>query len=198
MSDGRAVVSSDGGSTTSPESVVNVGDSLEIAGERRIGVPDGEAGICFVTELNDDGTFNIRWAVENRGEKNVRPSRIVCVNPLAVTARRTSDSELERPSILAPSHQPQSGRESPTASSAASGVARQGIEGIAVFIRDSIAWRQYPNRPNPLIKYLHDGRRGRGKKEKGHFRRAEAVIRGISLLKKGRPVKHLTEVENTL
>ena len=32
----------------------------------------------------------------------------------------------------------------------------------------------------------------------GYLRRAEAVIRGISLLKKGRPVKHLTEVENTL
>ena len=81
MADG-AVVSN----APSPESVVNIGDCVEIAAERRIGVPDGEAGICFVTELNNDGSFNVRWAVENRGEKNILPSRIVCVNPLAVTA----------------------------------------------------------------------------------------------------------------
>mgnify|MGYP000326445428 CR=1 FL=1 len=54
MSDGRAVVSA-----PSPESVVDVGYCLEIAAEHRIGVPGGEAGICFVTELNDDdGSFN--------------------------------------------------------------------------------------------------------------------------------------------
>lgn len=77
MSDGRAVVSA-----PSPESVVDVGYCLEIAAEHRIGVPGGEAGICFVTELNDDdGSFNVRWAVENSGEKNTLPSRIVCVNP---------------------------------------------------------------------------------------------------------------------
>ena len=56
-----------------PRHNVTIGDCVELDKESRSGAPDSEGGVGFIDQLNPDGTFDIRWVLGNRGEKNVRP-----------------------------------------------------------------------------------------------------------------------------
>ncbi len=93
--------------TRTAASLVRVGDCVTLAKERRFGVPDSEGGTAFVSAVHDDGTFDVRYVL-GLSETNVAPRRIEATNPLAVPARRVSNESLERPSLLAPSHRPES------------------------------------------------------------------------------------------
>ena len=169
---------------------VTVGDCIELAGEQR-----SEGGVAFVTQLNADGTFDVRWVLANRGETRVRPQRIVELNPLATTARRTSASVLERPSILCPSHRPT--RRALIDASSRLNVPRAaaGPASVSAVILQSKQWSRHDAVPNPMLEYLHNGR----EQSAGWLRRSEAALRGISLVdKKGNEKKHLLPEENSI
>jgi hypothetical protein len=169
---------------------VTVGDCIELAGEQR-----SEGGVAFVTQLNADGTFDVRWVLANRGETRVRPQRIVELNPLATTARRTSASALERPSILCPSHRPT--RRALIDASSRLNVPRAaaGPASVSAVILQSKQWSRHDAVPNPMLKYLHNGR----EQSAGWLRQSEAALRGIRLVdEKGNEKKHLLPEENSV
>ena len=182
-----------------PHHNVTIGDCVELDKESRSGAPDSEGGVGFIDQLNPDGTFDIRWVLGNRGEKNVRPQRILSMNPLALTARRSSSSAVERPSILCPSHQPES-RAADAASSRLNSAATAapvaaGPVGVSIMMLQSKKWSKFDRGPNPLLKYLHDGKR----RENGWLRQSEAAARRIRLVdENGKVRKHLFPEENTV
>ena len=88
---GDEVIETNAVSVSSSGHSLSIGDCVEVEKERRFGTADSEGGAGFVTAgLNQDGTFNVRWVLSNRGEQNVRSSRLKSNNPLALSARRTS------------------------------------------------------------------------------------------------------------
>ena len=82
-----------------------LGQFVEISPEARVGRPDSEGGVSSVSTVKEDGTFDISWVLGG-SEKNAQQQRIASMDPLVLTARRTSANNVTRPSILAPSHQP--------------------------------------------------------------------------------------------
>ena len=84
----------------------SIGNCVELHKDSRTGAPNSKGGVWYIDQLNANGTFDIRYVLRNQGGKNVRPQRIPLLNPLALTARRSSSSAVERPFILCPSHRP--------------------------------------------------------------------------------------------
>ena len=84
---------------------VRVGEIIDISKKKGVGF-NLDGGWVQVTRLHDNGTFDVAPVLGNRKQKNVSPSRIVNLNPMVLSARRRNSEELERPSLLAPQHQP--------------------------------------------------------------------------------------------
>mmetsp|Transcript_24143 Transcript_24143/g.39284 ORF Transcript_24143/g.39284 Transcript_24143/m.39284 type:complete len:143 (+) Transcript_24143:925-1353(+) len=85
------------------------GQLVHVAPENFVGRPNSEGGNGFVNVKKDhaDGSFDITYCMDGLVEKNVNRLRITSLNPLVTTARRTNGTDVARPSLLAPSHQPQ-------------------------------------------------------------------------------------------
>jgi hypothetical protein len=101
-----------------------------------------------------DGSFDIRYCMDGSVEKNVNRLRITSYNPLVTTARRTNGTDVARPSILAPSHQPQQ-RSSPLSQPPTPPASPRGIQHIII---QSRGWSEHDRHPNPLLVHLRDGR----------------------------------------
>jgi hypothetical protein len=169
---------------------VTVGDCIELAGKQ-----SREGGVAFVTQLNADRTFDVRWVLVNCGETRVRPQQIVELNPLATTARRTSASALERLSILCPPYRLT--RRSLIDASSRMNVPRAaaGPVSVSAVILQSKQWSRHDTVPNPMLKCLHNRR----EQSAGWLRRSEAALCGIRLVdKKGNGKKHLLPGENSI
>ena len=94
--------------------------------------PNKEGGVGHVLDYSGDGTFNIKYVLDGRVERNIRFGRVKSINPLVLSARRTSTNQLQRPSILSPLHQPQTSDSiSPSLTSPA------GPQGVAKIIIES-------------------------------------------------------------
>ena len=115
-----------------------------------------EGGVGHVLDYSGDGTFNIRYVLDGRVERNVRYGRVELLNPLLVSAHRTSSDYLLRLSILSPLYQPQTqDSTSPSFASPASASTNStassspaGLHGVAkIHIQNNV---------NPLLKYLCD------------------------------------------
>ena len=154
---------------------VTAGNCIKLKG-------DGEGGVAFVTALNACKTFNIRWVLANNVKKNVRTQQSVDLNPLAVTACRTSTSKRERPSILALSHSPvcparcvlgdaSSGLNAPP-------VAAAGPAAVSAVIIWSKQWSRHDIVPEPLLRFLHGGK----EQEAGWLRQSDVSLQGIRLV----------------
>eukprot|EP00984_Skeletonema_dohrnii_P025406 scaffold14568_cov91-Skeletonema_dohrnii-CCMP3373.AAC.2 len=130
------------------------GQLVNVAPQNFVGRPNSEGGNGFVLKDHADGSFDIRYCMEGLVEKNVNRLRITSLNPLVTTARRTNGADVARPSILAPSHQPQQ-RSSPLSQPPTPPTSPQGILQIIIQSRD---WSKYELRPNPLLVHLRDGR----------------------------------------
>ena len=139
--------------TRAPDHAVRQGDCVEVAPAYRPGAPDSEGGVGFVTSVNANGTFNIRWVLDNRCESGIQTQRIKSLSPLATTARRTSASNVERPSILCPSHRP--AQRSVGAASSRMNVAAQSVDqpagpsGVSSIIIQSKRWHHSQTLPCP-------------------------------------------------
>ena len=161
----------------------SVGDLIAIDKERRYGVPDSEGGDGYITAVHTDGRFDIKYVLGG-SEKNVDPSRIKSTSTLVLSARQQSPTDLQRPSILAPSHVPAPRRVLPTIPSPPP----EGARGVSATLLQSYSWCTLTKTPNPLLKLLRDNR----KKEKGWLRKAEKEF----TVKEGEPTKQLNNVEN--
>ena len=162
---------------------ISIGDCIEVEKERRFGTADSEGGAGFVTGLNQDGTFNVRWVLSNRGEQNVRSSRLKSNNPLALSARRTSANSIERPSILCPSHRQQAATSNTSSALNRNPVSRHaasaGPKGVAAIILQSKQWSKFDSVPNPLLRYLYNGNTKRRNGQRiGWLRRAKQYYEG--------------------
>lgn len=129
-----------------------LGQFVEISPEARVGRPDSEGGVGSVSSVHEDGTFDISWVLGG-SEKNVLRQRIASMDPLVLTARRTSATDVTRPSILAPSHQPVAAQTSPTG--AAQG---PGTERVCDVILESRSWSNFEVVANPLLRFLCRGK----------------------------------------
>ena len=69
-----------------PTHAVHEGNCVQIAPKHCTGAPDNKGGVGFVTNVSNDGTFEVRWMLGNRGESGIRTQRILSLNPLATTA----------------------------------------------------------------------------------------------------------------
>ena len=161
----------------------------------RVG-PNKEGGTGHVLDFHGDGTFDVKYIICNRVEKNVRVGRVTSLNPLGLSARRTSPDSLQHPSLLSPQHRTTSRRaQSSSTPSSLSPTAFAGPHGVAKVIVGSCDWSIFDKDANPLLKCLKDGR----KKNRGWMRKSEAVLRGIELVKKdGKPRIQLTDEENVV
>eukprot|EP00984_Skeletonema_dohrnii_P003083 scaffold1033_cov109-Skeletonema_dohrnii-CCMP3373.AAC.1 len=130
------------------------GQLVHVAPQNFVGRPNSEGGNGFVQKDHADGSFDIRYCMDGSLEKNVNRLRITSLNPLVTTARRTNGTDVARPSILAPSHQPQQ-RSSPLTQPPTPPTSPQGIKHIII---QSRGWSKYEPRPNPLLVHLRDGR----------------------------------------
>ena len=126
--------------------------------------------VGFVTCEHPDRSFNIAWVLGGT-EKNVVRDRIASLNlnPLALYARQRNANDIARPSLLAPSHQPdteqtmwQSSQHVSPPVSPTNGVS-------AVLLRSRSNWSHHDGTPKPLLVFLHDGM----KKENGWIRLEE-------------------------
>ena len=126
--------------------------------------PNEESGFGNALDYSGDGTFNIKYVLDGRVERNVHYGRVKSLNPLSVSSHRTSSNQLQHLSILYPLHQPQTqDSTSPsflspalasTNSIASSSPA--GPHGIAKVLISSMSWRKYDKNANPFLKYLRD------------------------------------------
>ena len=158
-----------------PNHAVSVGDCLSIGPKHRVGAPDSSGGVGFVVERHDDCRFDLRYSISNRLETKVSPRRILSHNPLVLSARRIAASTATRPSLLSTLHRPVP---RPVAAAVARASVATGPSGVASIILRSKRWHRSNPAPNPLLKYLRDGRT----KPKGWLRKNEAKMRGIRLI----------------
>ena len=185
----------EGGNDDSRRPFLSKGAYVQVAPlTRQIG-PNNDGGVGHVLDWHGGTmTFDVQYVLDRRVERHVAMRRVISLNPLAVCARRTRASSLERPSILSPSHQRQPRTPSSiSASPSSSASTLSGPHGVAKIIRESCAWSTYDEDGNPLLKYLRDGRKNRV----GWMRISEATLRGIELVDgKGKHRKQLLEEEN--
>ena len=66
-----------------------------------------EGGVGHVLDYSGDGTFNIKYVLNGRVERNVRFGRVKSLNPLSLSACCTASNQLQQLSILSPFNQPQ-------------------------------------------------------------------------------------------
>ena len=165
------------------------GQLVHVAPQNFVGRPNSEGGNGFVQKDHADGSFDIRYCMDGSLEKNVNRLRITSLNPLVTTARRTNGTDVARPSILAPSHQPQQ-RSSPLTQPPTPPTSPRGIKHILI---QSRGWSKYEPRPNPLLVHLRDGR----SKPKAWLRIYEGEYNKYEKgTKKGEMKSHLNELEN--
>ena len=165
------------------------GQLVHVAPENFVGRPNSEGGNGFVKKDHADGSFDVRYCIDGSVEKNVNRLRITSLNPLVTTARRTNDTDVARPSLLAPSHQPQQ-RSSPLTQPPTPPTSPRGIQHIIIQSRD---WSKYDCHPNPLLVHLRDGR----SKPKAWLRIDEGDYNKYEKgEKKGEMKSHLNELEN--
>ena len=165
------------------------GQLVHVAPQNFVGRPNSEGGNGFVQKDHADGLFDIRYCMDGSLEKNVNRLRITSLNPLVTTARRTNGTDVARPSILAPSHQPQQ-RSSPLTQPPTPPTSPRGIKHIII---QSRGWSKYEPHPNPLLVHLRDGR----SKPKAWLRIYEGEYNKYEKgTKKGEMKSHLNELEN--
>ena len=147
-----------------------------------------------MTQQHSDGSFNVSYVLGG-SEKNVGRDRIQSLNPLVLAARRTNNADVERPSVLTPSHQPQT--TSPTSKGNQPPSPAQKGASHSHLVLESRDWSDYDVRPNPILAYLHKGR----KKEEGWLRLEEREYDTYQTSKNGRKKgdmkSQLSELENT-
>ena len=172
--------------TPPPSSLLKVGSLVDVEKLRKFGVPDSEGGCGYVTKIHPDGTFDVKWALGGT-EKNVHPGRVKSDSPLVLSARLTNANSLERPSLLSSTFRPRSQQDSRSTSPEEQPA--EGTRGVSAVLLESYGWHEYEAKPNPLLKYLHDGR----KKVPGWLRVIENEFRKD---RKGNRMKQLTPAEN--
>ena len=144
-----------------------IGQFIDVHEQTFVGRPNSEGGVGIVTHEHSDGSFDIRYSVSNTCEKNISRGRIKSYNPLVLTARRLNDTDVERPSLLAPSHRPStgSGTQRPPSPRASPPESR----GVSNILLESRSWSEYDAAYNPLLFYLREGK----DKPKGWLRLVE-------------------------
>eukprot|EP00577_Skeletonema_sp_RCC1716_P021519 CAMPEP_0113376742 /NCGR_PEP_ID=MMETSP0013_2-20120614/2789_1 /TAXON_ID=2843 ORGANISM="Skeletonema costatum, Strain 1716" /NCGR_SAMPLE_ID=MMETSP0013_2 /ASSEMBLY_ACC=CAM_ASM_000158 /LENGTH=359 /DNA_ID=CAMNT_0000258839 /DNA_START=177 /DNA_END=1253 /DNA_ORIENTATION=+ /assembly_acc=CAM_ASM_000158 len=166
------------------------GQLVHVAPQNFVGRPNSEGGNGYVEKDHpDSGLFDIRYCMDGSVEKNVNRLRITSYNPLVTTARRTNGTDVARPSILAPSHQPQQ-RTSPLTQPPTPPTSPRGIQHIII---QSRGWSEYDHHPNPLLVHLRNGRskpRAWLRIDEGEYDKYEKGT------KKGEMKSHLNELEN--
>ena len=65
-------------------SLIKVGILVSISEETFPVGPNKEGGTGRVIDYNGDGTFDVKYVIGNRVEKNVRIGRVASLNPLNV------------------------------------------------------------------------------------------------------------------
>ena len=95
----------EGGNDDSRRPFLSKGAYVQVAPlTRQIG-PNNDGGVGHVLDWHGGMmTFDVQYVLDRRVERHVAMRRVISLNPLAVCARRTRASSLERPSILSPSH----------------------------------------------------------------------------------------------
>ena len=66
-----------------------VGQWIDVRDQTFVGRPNSDGGVGIVTHEHQDGSFDIRYSIDNRLEKNVARGRIKSYNSLVLTARWT-------------------------------------------------------------------------------------------------------------
>ena len=171
------------------------GQLIEVSPQTFIGRPNSDGGTGFVAKVHDDGSFDLQYViVERRVEKNVRRERITSLNPLATSARLLSSDDIQRPSLLAPSHHTAANTSQPRVVLPPNVPnSPETATGITNIIIESRGWSEYERSPNPLLKILHDGN---GKK-KGWLRMDEGDYdRHEKGKQKGEMKAQLSPIEN--
>ena len=171
-----------------------VGQFIKVRAQAFVGRPNSDGGVGNIIREHEDGSFDIVYVIDMKTEKNVARERIESTNPLVLTARRRDDNELVRPSILAPSHVPESStRNCPLSPHQSPPPSPSHASDI---IRESRGWGKYDTKPNPLLVFLQEGR----KKAKGWLRVEEkeydTYTKDGKGKKKGEMKTQLSEKEN--
>ncbi len=68
--------------------------------------PNFEGGVGVVSRENEDGSIDISWVLGGSDKNVCRERLIISLDPLAVTAQQRTLDNVDRPSLLAPYHQP--------------------------------------------------------------------------------------------
>ena len=146
----------------------SVGEFIEVRAQTFVGRPNSDGGVCVIKHIHADRSIDVNYVIDNKLEVNIAPDRIINLNPLVTMARRRNVNDVDRPSILAPSHQPQSTprttRPSPLLVSPP-----MSPSGASKVMIESRGWSKYERVLNPLLVFLREGR----KKSKGWLRREE-------------------------
>lgn len=165
-----------------------VGQFIEVSPQNFIGRPNSEGG-----------TDSRQWVIQYQlGAWWIREERrpMKSFNPLITNARRRNIDDVDRPSILAPSHQPDTMPRrtiSPISLLISPPASPKGVFNIIV---QSRSWSEYDRAPNPLLVYLHAGR----KEEPGWLRIVENEYNKYEKngkgKKKGEMTTQLSDEEN--
>jgi len=146
----------------------SVGEFIEVRAQTFVGRPNSDGGVCVIKHIHADRSIDVNYVIDNKLEVNIAPDRIINLNPLVTMARRRNVNDVDRPSILAPSHQPQSTprttRPSPLLVSPP-----MSPSGASKVMIESRGWSKYERVLNPLLLFLREGR----KKSKGWLRLEE-------------------------
>jgi len=131
---------------------------VEVSPQTFIGRPNSEGGCGVVTVEHPDGSFDIKWTLGG-SEKNVARSRITSLNPFVTTARQRNANDVARPSILAPSHQPDTSSRPDSCSPTSRVVSppTSPTNGVSAILLQSHSWSKYDPADNPLLVHLHKG-----------------------------------------
>ena len=135
-----------------------------------------------------NGTFDVKYVLDNQVENNARVARVTSLNPLVTLAHLTSNNQLQRPSLMSPLHQPVLEQSNVTISLPSSGPTD-----VAQVVRSRFSCSQHDVDDNPLLKHLKEGRN----KPNRWWRQLETTQRGIELVRKnGARLSQLKEEKN--
>jgi hypothetical protein len=105
-----------------------------------------------VLNYHGDGTFHVKYVLDNQVEKKVRIAHLKSLNPLATSAWQMTNSQLQHPLLMSPLHW-----QLVQLSNLASSVLSSGPTDVTQVGSSSFSWSPNDVEDNPQLKHLKDG-----------------------------------------